>query len=1035
MKSLPKGFVLSVLVATASAAFADPTPAPAQDAASQASDTREAQKKFLKTAYVADVTIAFKPGHRIARKANFPAQRVKALSDAAGLKLTAPRSNGSAIDANNKLESLVFDFPRKLTEAEARQVCDRLAKVEGVLWCQPGYVGFGQSPSAPNDPLYTSGSQWNLRADNPGGMDAASAWLASTGSNKVVVAIVDMGNRPHTDLNAARILPGYDFIADTVRANDGGGRDADATDPGSSGGGCRSTWHGLKVTGILAATSDNNFGVAGIDQAAKILPVRVIGRCNEVLAVDLVPALRWAAGIAVDGVPANPNPAKVINLSLGFDSPCSVYPAIQAAIDDVRKKGAVVVVAAGNDDGISASQMTPASCSGVITVGSVTRVGGRGTSTTGPAIDISAPGSAVMDVAADTVRVLSDGGVTSPINDNSVASGLGTSFAAPHVSGTASLMKAVRPKITPDQIKLMMKKSAKAFPTGTGRDCTTSTCGAGILNGSAVVAAAKAKLKGGTYHSVSLKQDGNVYAWGYNGNGQVPGLALGTFVNTPTQISGVSNVQDVAAGDYHAAALRPDGTVATWGYNAVGQLGNGTTTDANAPTTVSGLSNVVAVAAGTYHTLALKADGTVWAWGRNYHAQLGNATFTDSKVPVQVLGDQDLAPGSVLNNVVAIAAGGSASYALLADGTVRRWGSAGWYDSVDKRCYATLTAWQPVPGLSNIVAIAAGGVEDAGGAHDHFMALDSSGKVYTSGGSDAIERGLLGRTADLSTNDAGVYCVPHVVPTLSNIVSIDANLRYSAAVDASGQVWTWGTRLDQASLPVNNTPTVLSTLPNGAMEVSGGSSWLFALNADLTTNAWGNNTSGQLGVGNYTTQTAPSLIKGVGGTGTYSFNPIGTSVQTDVDVNISASATQVDAGQNVTYTVSIINLGTTAAQNARAVLSLPSNATYVSATSGCAYAAASATVVCTVTSLGANSNANFQIVVKSPTAGGSYPVVASVNFAGVDSAPGNNVAGQQLLVTGPNDGDVPLPAWGIGLLGAALMGMVRKANKRATVQV
>jgi alpha-tubulin suppressor-like RCC1 family protein len=168
----------------------------------------------------------------------------------------------------------------------------------------------------------------------------------------------------------------------------------------------------------------------------------------------------------------------------------------------------------------------------------------------------------------------------------------------------------------------------------------------------------------GGYHTVALKSDGMVVAWGYNFYGQ---LGDGTTTNrlSPLVVPGLSGVIAVAAGDSHSVALKSDGTVAAWGYNFNGQLGDGTTTDSLSPVAIAGLTGVLAVAAGDAHTVALKSDGTVWAWGYNGDGELGNGTTTDSSSPVAV-------PDLV--NVAAVAAGQYHTETVRLDGTVVGWG-------------------------------------------------------------------------------------------------------------------------------------------------------------------------------------------------------------------------------------------------------------------------------------------------------------------------------------------------------------------------
>lgn len=151
------------------------------------------------------------------------------------------------------------------------------------------------------------------------------------------------------------------------------------------------------------------------------------------------------------------------------------------------------------------------------------------------------------------------------------------------------------------------------------------------LNGVIAIAA-------GAFHSLALKSDGTVWAWGANGVGQL-GDNTTTTRAVPSAVSGLSDIVAIAAGANHNLALKRDGTVWAWGFNAVGQLGNGSTTDSSSPIQVTGLSTVRTIGAGEWHSLVVKNDGTVWAWGRNVAGQLGNGTTALAVVsPVQVLG-------------------------------------------------------------------------------------------------------------------------------------------------------------------------------------------------------------------------------------------------------------------------------------------------------------------------------------------------------------------------------------------------------------
>ena len=220
--------------------------------------------------------------------------------------------------------------------------------------------------------------------------------------------------------------------------------------------------------------------------------MRVLGKCGGYTS-DIVDAIRWSAGLAVPGVPANANPARVLNMSLGGPAACDANgqnctceSVMQSAINDALAANAVVVVAAGNDNA-DASRFSPANCSGVITVAATGRAGQRASySNYGPVVEIAAPGG-----DGPTVLSTLNTGATSPDPAGYTYGGYqGTSMATPHVSGIASLMLSINPSLTPAQVVSKIQTTARAFPTGTGRDCTTALCGAGIVDAAAAVLSA-----------------------------------------------------------------------------------------------------------------------------------------------------------------------------------------------------------------------------------------------------------------------------------------------------------------------------------------------------------------------------------------------------------------------------------------------------------------------------------------------------------------------------------------------------------------
>jgi serine protease len=375
-----------------------------------------------------------------------------------------------------------------------------------------------------------------------------------------------------------KLLPGYDFICDDqgvncsstptasytyLVANDGNGWDPDPTDPGEwidasdlarsdgffngCGGGAdnnqpiNSTWHGTRVAGIAAALTNNGIGIAGVAYGSYILPVRVIGKCSGYVS-DIVSGMYWAAGItsaSITDVPTNPYPAQVLNLSVGGRAPCSQTE--QDAVSAITQDGHVVVAAAGNDGG---PVDAPANCIGTFSVAGIrhvgTKVGYSNVSSTASAISIAAPaGNCVVlnlsypwtQACQYSIETTSNDGVTVPANSfytyalfapnyagNVLNEGsVGTSYAAPLVSGVVAMMVESNPSLTASQIIARIQAAATPFPVpatpppggvchvaalttdASGKytdvqaqecQCTTATCGAGMLNAPAALATA-----------------------------------------------------------------------------------------------------------------------------------------------------------------------------------------------------------------------------------------------------------------------------------------------------------------------------------------------------------------------------------------------------------------------------------------------------------------------------------------------------------------------------------------------------------------
>jgi serine protease len=427
--------------------------------------------------------VKYKPGSLAEARAD--AQTMARAFEAAaraGVQLKYLRSN--AFGAH------VLKMDKLLTVREVRALAQAVAEADvDVEFAEPDRRM--HALMTPNDTSYNS--QWHY-FETTGGLRAPAAWDKSTGSG-INVAVIDTGYRPHADL-AANIVGGYDFIADTWTANDGGGRDSSALDPGDwvSANACggthaaqNSSWHGTHVAGTVAAVTNNASGVAGVAFNAKVVPARVLGRCGGYTS-DIADAITWSSGGTVSGVTANANPARVINLSLGGSGSCD--STTQSAINGARSRGTVVVVAAGNSNA-NASGFTPANCSGVITVAATGRTGARAYySNYGAVVDVAAPGGDTSGGSSNGILSTLNAGTSSPGADN-YAYYQGTSMAAPHVAGVVALMLAKNSALTPDEVETKLKGSTRAFPGNCGQ------CGTGIVDANAAVDAAAGGGGGG----------------------------------------------------------------------------------------------------------------------------------------------------------------------------------------------------------------------------------------------------------------------------------------------------------------------------------------------------------------------------------------------------------------------------------------------------------------------------------------------------------------------------------------------------------
>lgn len=395
-----------------------------------------------------------------------PAARATALSRAAN-RGVASSTSGSQILAYARTlatgaELYRFEQPKSL--AEAGLIATAVSSVSGVSYATPNRVMFTQA--VPRDAQYNA--QWGFRLNaSEQGANFEAAWDVSKGSAAQTIGVIDSGvARAHPELaNQLRTttefpLGGFDFMRNATFSGDGDGRDFDPEQTPNSCG------HGSHVMGTIAARTrflggGLEPGVAGGAPESKVLMARGLDFSGE--EADIIDAMLWLGGLPVPGVPLNPTPVRIINMSLGGGGACGAGYA--DAVEQLAAVGSVVVAAAGNFSS-SVSNFAPANCSGVIAVAASTVSGSRASfSNFGAGVTITAPGDSIFSTGGST-------------GENCYKSG--TSMAAPHVTAAVALAQTVNPSLTVNQTILALRAGARAFPAGSS--CDTSICGAGLLD-------------------------------------------------------------------------------------------------------------------------------------------------------------------------------------------------------------------------------------------------------------------------------------------------------------------------------------------------------------------------------------------------------------------------------------------------------------------------------------------------------------------------------------------------------------------------
>jgi len=642
--------------------------------------------------------------------------------------------------------------------------------------------------------------------------------LEPTGE-EVIIALIDTGVDIYHSGLAGYLLDGWNFYDDNDLVYNLANTMEDS--------------HGTHIAGIIKNT------VKGYN--VKIMPLKVFGE-NGAYTSDILAAITYGQEYG----------AQVANCSFGSSS---YNPALEEAMENSNM---LFVAAAGN--GRSDLEETPIypaafTLDNVISVACLNADKGFSY--------YSNYSTSLVDIAArgrDVNSTLPEGGY-----------GLqsGTSQAAGYVSAAAGLVLSESNGLDAAALKIRLTETSDRYEhllnkVRQGRSLNLDNALLGAFaneiqtisyeedfdvhgyeptpEGSWALFAAKTvvQVAAGDVHSLALRTDGSVWAWGENYSGQ---LGDGTFTTrtTPVQVTGLTGIIAIACGRNHSLAVKNDGTIWAWGRNSDGQLGDGTFTNRSAPVQVTGLTGVISAAAGYYHSLAVKSDGTVRAWGDN-DGQLGDGTYTPRSTPVQVTG---------LTGVIAVAGGCQHSLAAKSDGTVRAWGVNTYGQLGDGTTIDRTTSVQ-VTGLSGAITVASGG--------GHSLAVKSDGTVRAWGDN------WCGQLGDGTSYNERLTSVQ--VTGLTGAIAVAGGHEHSLALKSDGSVRAWGGNYcgqlgDGTTIDRATTVQVSGLTSNSSIAVAGGNSHSLAVKNDGTARAWGYNGYGQLGDGTTTNRTTPVEVAGL----------------------------------------------------------------------------------------------------------------------------------------------------------------------------
>ena len=332
-----------------------------------------------------------------------------------------------------------------------------------------------------------------------------------------------------------------------------------------------------------------------------------------------------------------------------------------------------------------------------------------------------------------------------------------------------------------------------------------------------------ATIAAGVTHSLAIREDGSLWAWGKNKGGQFDDGINMEYIdwNAPRQMGAGSEWVAVAAGDSHAVAIKANGSLWAWGQNDYGQLGDGTNIGHNAPARVGKAKGWAAVAAGSRHTLAIKSNGSLWAWGSNEHGQLGDGTNISRTAPVQVGSDKDWK---------SVSTDCRHNMAIKADGSLWAWGAndcGQLGDGTDTDRNAPVRVGEAKDWA--VVAVGA----------SHTLAIKNDGSLWAWGSN---------HDSEIGTGDSGPnrYAAPVRVDSAKGWKAVSAGDGYSAAISADGSLWAWGfsvfallcSALLGGALENRKTPGRVGADKSWAAVASGGFDNTLALKADGSLWAW-----------------------------------------------------------------------------------------------------------------------------------------------------------------------------------------------------